>query len=132
VRVLVDTSVWSLLYRRSGPADHRAVRKLTALLEGDQELVLTCLILEEFLQAFQSEAVFRKMALHLEPFPLLPITRSVCVRAARLQRECAAAGIAAATVDCQIAATAIEHECLLLTADADFERIAELSPLRLA
>jgi predicted nucleic acid-binding protein len=130
--VLVDTSVWSLLFRRGGPADHDAVRKLTALIEGDQELALTCVILQEALQAFRSESVSRRVAGYLEPFPLLDITRTVCVRAARLHRKCASEGVAATTIDCQIAAAAIEHGCPLLTADRDFERIAAVSPLRLA
>jgi len=89
-------------------------------------------ILQEVLQAFRSDSTFRRVAGHLDHFPLLEVTREVSVRAARLYRTCASRGIAAATVDCQIAAAAIEHHCLLLTADRDFERIASLSPLRLA
>ena len=130
--VLVDTSVWSLSLRRNAPAKSGAAQKLAALLEDDQDLVLTAVILQEVLQAFRSDSTFRRVAAHLKPFPLLEITRSVCVRASRLHRKCASRGIAATTADCQIAAAAIEHGCLLLTADRDFERVAALSPLRLA
>jgi predicted nucleic acid-binding protein len=130
--VLVDTSVWSLCLRRGGPAEHVAVRKLTRLLDGGEELLLTGLILQEILQAFRREATFRKVAARLDPFPLLEMTRQVHVATARLYRRCAGKGIAATTADCQIAAAAIEHGCLLLTADRDFERIAKVSRLRLA
>jgi hypothetical protein len=131
VRVLVDTSVWSLSLRRTGPVDHPTVRKLQALLKGHEDLVLTGTILQEVLQAFRDDSTVRRVAASLEPFPLLPLGRPHYVAAARLHRQCAAHGVAASTIDCQIAAAALEHGCLLLTADDDFRRIAEYTPLRL-
>lgn len=132
MRILVDTSVWSLALRKGGPADDPAVRKLAALLDGNQDLVLTGLILQEVLQAFRSDASFRRVASHLEPFPLLELTRGSYIQAAELHRKCASKGIAATTGDCQIATAAVQHDCYLLTADKDFERIAKISPIRLA
>ena len=75
---------------------------------------------------------FSKVARHLDPFPLLDLGRRDFVAAASLHRVCASTGVSASTADCQIAAAAIRHECLLLTADRDFDRIARLSPLKLA
>jgi predicted nucleic acid-binding protein len=132
MRVLVDTSVWSLSLRREGPADHVAVVKLTTLIDRNTSLVLTGLILQEILQAFRSDREARRVARYLEPVPLLQLARSDYVAAASLRRRCAAEGVAASTADCQIAAAAIGHKCALLTADADFERIAEVSRLSLA
>ena len=131
MRVLVDTSVWSLSLRRGGPADHPAVRRLASLLEEGADVVLTGIILQEILQAFRSESAFRKAARYLAPFPLLALTWDDHVAAARLHRRCAASGVAATTVDCRIATAAIRNDCALLTADEDFRRIAELSELRL-
>lgn len=132
MKVLVDTSVWSRSLRRGGPADDPVVRKLGALLRGQEDVVLTGPILQEILQAFRDEATVQRVTATLEPFALLEQTRHHYVAAARLHRRCASRGIAATTIDCQIAVAAIEHECLLLTADADFQRIAEQAPLRLA
>ena len=132
MRVLVDTSVWSLALRKDGPAGHPAVVKLADYLRSDEDVFLTGLILQEILQAFRSEASFRQVARHLEPFPLLATGRPEAVAAATLHRICAAKGVTASTADCQIATAAIRHECLLLTADRDFERIAKWSALRLA
>ena len=132
MRVLVDTSVWSLALRRKGPADHPAVVRLASLLRANEDLFLTGLILQEVLQAFRSEASFRAMAKHMEPFPLLDLKRPDYAYAAALHRRCAAKGVSASTADCQIAAAAVRHECALLTADRDFERIARLSDLALA
>jgi predicted nucleic acid-binding protein len=132
VRVLVDTSVWSLALRRKGPSVHRSVEKLASLLKEDEDVVLTGSILQEILQAFRSEPSFGRVARHLEPFPLLEMERADFVAAASLHRICASSGVSVSTVDCQIATAAIRHECLLLSADKDFERIARLSPLMLA
>ena len=132
MRVLVDTSVWSLALRKKGPVDHPAVRGLSSLLEANEDVVLTGIILQEVLQAFRSETTFRTVARHLAPFPLLRLDRADYVGAAALHRRCAGKGVAVSTADCQIAAAAIRHGCRLLTADADLERIARLSDLALA
>jgi predicted nucleic acid-binding protein len=130
VTVLVDTSVWSLSLRKSGPADHPAVRQLASLLDGGEDVVLTGLILQEILQAFRKDTVLRKMARYLEPFPILRLRRDDYLEAAKLHRKCAANGISTTSADCQIAAAAIRHGCSLLTTDRDFERIAGLSSLK--
>ncbi|HKB14734.1 MAG TPA: PIN domain nuclease, partial [Planctomycetota bacterium] len=115
-----------------GPPDPPGVRKLGAFLRGDGEVVLTGLILQEVLQGFREERAFRAVSLDLESIPLLRSSRADFVAAAALHRRCAASGVSASTADCQIASAAIRHRCRLLTADRDFERIARLSPLRLA
>jgi predicted nucleic acid-binding protein len=132
MRVLVDTSVWSLSFRKKGPAAHPSVAKLRALLEAHEDVVLTGLILQEILQAFRSDTAFQSVAAALDAFPLLPLERDDCIGAAALHRRCAAAGVSASTADCQIAVAAIHHGCLLLTADEDFRRMTSLSALRLA
>lgn len=131
MKVLVDTSVWSLSFRKR-PTGHPAVAKLAALLRAGEDVFLTGLILQEILQAFRSDASFKKAAIHLEPFPLLELGRSDFIAAAALHRKCAAEGISVSTADCQIAMAAIRHDCLLLSADQDFTRIARISSLRLA
>jgi len=132
MRVLVDTSVWSLAFRKGGPADHPAVRKLAHLLDSYEDLVLIGIIEQEILQAFRSESMFRKVARNLESFPILPLERADYVAAARLHRKCASKGVTTSTADCLIAAASIRHGTLLLTADRDFEQIARHSTLKLA
>jgi predicted nucleic acid-binding protein len=130
--VLVDTSVWSLALRKGGPADHPAVRKLNAFLVGDEDLFLSGLILQEILQAFREDATFRRLITYFEPFSLLPLGRRSYIAAAELHRNCRSKGISVTTADCQIATAAVENDCLLLTADKDFEHIARHSGLKLA
>ena len=131
MRVLVDTSVWSLALRKKGPAAHPAVALLTELIRTGEDIFLIGLIFQEVLQAFRSEASFRTILRHLEPFPLLALERSDYSRAATLHRICAANGLGASTADCQIASAAIGRGCQLLTADEDFVRIARARELEL-
>ena len=130
--MLVDTSVWSRALRRDAATAglHASVARLDAIL-GKADVVLVGIVLQETLQGFRDERSFRKVQRALEPFPLLPLSRDDHASAARLHRDCAAAGVATSTTDCLIAAAVLSHKCALLTADADFERIARLRPLRL-
>lgn len=131
MRVLVDTSVWSLSLRKKSPSGHPAVNKLTNLLESGEETFLTGLILQEILQAFKTDAAFSKIRRYLEPFPILEMHRDDYIASARLYRICASKGIVTSTADCQIAAAAIRNGCNLLTTDVDFRRIARVSDLKL-
>ena len=131
MKVLVDTPVWSAALRRHArDSEPAAVLHLRKLIDRGS-VVLSGLVLQEVLQGFRNDAHFRKARLALEAFPLLLLDRAHYVAAAELRRRCAAAGVAASTVDCQIAASAIRHRCALLTTDADLTRIAEHSPLKL-
>lgn len=132
MRVLVDTSVWSLALRRGGPAEDPAVVRLQEFLDSGEDLFLSSLILQEILQAFRSEAMASRVASHLEPFPLLPAVAEISLAAASLYKLCKEKGLGASTIDCHIAASAIENGCQLLTTDRDFAQMTTVSPLRLA
>lgn len=128
MRVLVDTSVWCLALRRKGLSTNSTVVKPISLLQEDEDVVPIGLIL----RAFRSDSSFRRVARHLEPFPLIELERRDFIAAASLHRDCASTGVSVSTADCQIATAAIRHDCLLLSADKVFERIARLSALQLA
>jgi predicted nucleic acid-binding protein len=89
-------------------------------------------ILQEILQAFKNKTVLKRVTEHLDAVPLLTLDRDGYKAAAAIHRKCASKGITASTVDCQIAEAAIRNNCLLLTADKDFESIAKHTDLRLA
>jgi predicted nucleic acid-binding protein len=129
--VLVDTSVWSLAFRKRGPAEHAQVTKLAELAEARDEIAITGTILQEVLQTFRDESAFSLIEAKLEPLVFLTLGRVAFVEAARLHRRCAARGFSVSTADCQIATSALRYKCSLLTADSDFERIARVCDLSL-
>ena len=131
MRVLVDTSAWSLALRKKGPAGHPVVEKLRVLIETNQPIVITGLILQEILQAFRDEKTAKRIEKELQSVPLLQLSRKDYVGAAGLKRKCAARGISVTTADCQIAQAAIANQCTLLTNDRDFVRISDVCGLKL-
>jgi len=130
VKVLVDTSVWSLAFAGRKKSESEPVKRLARTVE-DGEVVLLGVILQETLQAFRRELDFRRAAKALAVFPLLQLSRADYVEGARIHRLCAGRGIVASTTDCQIAAASVTNGCALLTTDLDFSRIAEVCRLKI-
>ena len=124
--IVVDSSVWSLVLRRSrvdegnpwGEAFRRHVR------EGDG-VVLAGPILQELLTGIRWPEEFDRLTQSLSHFPLLPASRETYVLAAQISNHCRSDGVQATPADCLIAAGCVEHHYPLLTADRDFVRIAE-------
>ena len=131
MRVLVDTSVWSLALRRKIPSAQTEVLRLTELISDGQPIFLTGIILVEILQGIKEQPQSLRMRQYLEVFPLIELDRAGYINAARLSSRCRSKGIQSGTVDALIAQTAIEHGCYLLTADQDFAQIARYSDLKL-
>jgi hypothetical protein len=132
VKVIVDTSVWSLALRRDDPVRGREVELLQELIGGRDVVCLTGTILQETLQGFRSDERFKRLVRSLAPFPLVRLARADYVFAAEIRTICRSAGLQVGTMDAQIAAAAIRHHCSLLTTDRDFHRIAAHFPLDLA
>lgn len=72
-------------------------------------------------------ADYRQTGELLESLLWLDVTRSCARRAGALQADVMAEGNRLGFNDCVIAATAIEHGHDLVTADADFEEISDLT-----
>ncbi len=101
------------------------------LLEDDEPMAIPSIVLQEVLSGVRTDAAFEQLDQVLTGFPILFATRETHVAAARIRSRCRANGIAAATVDCLIAAHTILIEGELFTTDDDFKRIAKHNALRL-
>ena len=130
--LLVDTSVWSLAFRKGGPVPEPAVMRLATAINDGDDVVLVGAILQEILQAFRRARTLAEVTEALTAFPLLELDRGGYAYAAEIYRTCLSRGVSAGTIDCQIAAAAIRHDAEVLTTDRDFEHIAKHTPLRLA
>lgn len=131
MRVLVDTCVWSLALARRVPTDSPAVLALRRLVEEGDEILVPGVVLQELLQGLRSDEAIGRLRAVLAPFELVAGEAEDFVRAAEIHRAGRARGLALATIDALIAAMAVRRDAALLTTDADFERIAEVVPLRL-
>lgn len=128
--LLVDTSVWSLAYRRDAPPNVPVVAALRSALLGGGEVAITGMILLELLRGFVPSAARERILADLAHVQLLEPTREDYVAAAELATACRRSGVQAGSVDALIAQLAIAHHYTMLTTDADFGHIARVVPLQ--
>jgi predicted nucleic acid-binding protein len=131
VTLFVDTSVWSLAFRRDQPGTTPEVRELLRALEAGDSLVTTGLILQELLQGFAGPKSRRQIVDRFAALPLLVPDRSDHVDAAELRNRCRRAGIQVGTIDALLAQLCIRHDLTMLTADKDFRNMAGRSGLKI-
>jgi predicted nucleic acid-binding protein len=126
--LLVDTSVWIDFFR--GRSASHVVALERAIRAGDD--VCVCgLILTEVLQGIKSDVDYRKTATYFKSLVFLPMTYATFIRAAEIYRSLRRNGVTVRRpMDCLIAATAIEHDVLLLHNDRDFDSIETHAALR--
>ena len=123
--LLVDTSVWIEVFRRS-PRVH-----LERLIDFDE--VVTCLpVIQEVLQGFRDERAYQtaRVAMYALPIVAAPLSAQVVDQAIDLYRSARRAGFTIRSgVDCLIAACALRHSLTVLHHDRDFDLLAKISAL---
>lgn len=128
--LLIDTSVWSLAFRRDERSSAPEVRALRQALESGESVVTTGVILQELLQGFAGPRARLDIIDRFSALPLLTPDRQDHIDAAETRNRCRRAGVQIGTIDALIAQLCIRHRLTLLTTDADFERAAAHCPLR--
>ena len=126
-RIVVDTSVLVALYRdRTGETGRRlgeATRGATVLFVPFVEL--------EILQGAGDDNDWSSIATQVAALPKLDIRPSLWSAAARIYFDLRRSDLTVrSTIDCCIAQMCLDHDCLLLHLDGDFEAIATVRPLR--
>jgi predicted nucleic acid-binding protein len=120
VTLFVDTSVWSLAFRRDQVSAVPEVRVLRDALEGGETIVVTGLVLQELLQGFSGPKARKDLIDRFTALPLLTPDRQDHIDAAELRNRCRRAGLQMGTIDAVIAQLCIRHDLTLLTTDKDF------------
>ncbi len=128
--IVVDTSVWVDVLR---DARTPQARRCVELIEGGEPVALTDVIFTELLQGLPSEEEAALVERHLRAFPILRLEGlDDFVLAAGLYRAARRQGVTIRkTLDCLIAAPCVRTGAPLLHADADFDRLASCSSLRI-
>lgn len=131
MKILVDTSVWSLALRRDGDAKEPEVQALKDALLGDDTVVTTGLVLQELLQGFAGPKAQTQIVQRFTALPLLQPDRDDHAAAAGIRNICRRAGIQIGTIDAVLAQLCIRHELALLTTDKDFTLASRHCPLHI-
>jgi predicted nucleic acid-binding protein len=123
VNVLVDTSVWSLAFRRAArhlnAIERAAVEELTELVNGGRAKIIGP-IRQELLSGIKTSAQFEELCANLRSFPDEGVRTSDYEEAARASNLCRSKGIAPCPVDILICAMAGGRKWSVFTTDPDF------------
>ncbi len=127
--ILVDTSVWIDFLKGAESRERHALHRL---IEEEEEISITEIVLTEILQGIKEDEDFKRVKDYLLEFSVHgPKGIETYLKAAEIYRECRKKGkTVRKTVDCIIAAMCIENSLTLLHKDNDFDIIEECAGLK--
>ncbi len=99
VSLLVDTSVWSLAFRRDAEASTPAVEVLRSALEGAEQVFTTGLVLRELLQGFARPKARSQRIERFAALAFLQPDREDHIEAAEVRNPCRRSGVQIGTID---------------------------------
>ena len=124
MKVLVDTSVWSLALRRSknttlSPEQQNVVSALADLMR-DGRAVMMGAIRQELLSGIKTQVGFEALKSSLTAFEDVPLTMQDYEKAAEVFNTCRANGVQGSNTDFLICAVSINHQLPIFSVDNDF------------
>jgi predicted nucleic acid-binding protein len=128
MRVLIDTSVWSLALRRRKQAQNPEAGELRSLISAHVAEIIGP-IRQEVLSGVRDQAQFERLDTHLAAFPDLPLEAEDYVTAAKFFNLCRSKGIQGSNTDFLICAVAVRHDLAVFTTDGDFPLFAKCLPV---
>ena len=125
MRVLVDTSIWSLALRRDGHVQHPEVLELIT----DHLAEIIGPVRQEVLSGVRDQSQFDRLESHLAAFPDVPLLTEDHVAAGKFFNLCRSKGIQGSNTDFLICAVAVRHDFTVFTTDGDFQLFAKCLPV---
>lgn len=118
--LLVDTSVWSLAFRRDAASDLAEVITLQRALEGADQVFTTGLVLQELLQGFSGPKSRSQLVDRFSALAFLQPDREDHIEAAEVRNSCRRGGVQIGTIDAILIQLCVKHDLVLLSSDNDF------------
>lgn len=129
--LLVDTSVWSLAFRRDAEASIPSVEVLRHALEGADQVFTTGLVLQELLQGFTGPKARSQLIERFAALAFLQPDREDHIEAAEVRNTCRRNGIQIGTIDAVLIQLCLRHDLVLLSTDNDFQSASKQIKFRL-
>lgn len=131
MKVVVDTSVWSLALRRNtSPALPAEALSLESLIRENRVVMLGC-IRQELLSGIRYPEQFDRLRDHLRAFPDLRLNSKDYEGAAQMSNQCRARGVQGSNTDYLICAAAARRNLAIFTTDQDFLHYRDVIDIRL-
>ncbi len=135
MKILVDTSVWSLALRRpkniSISLAQQATINALADLVRDGRAVLIGAIRQELLCGIKTQRQFETLRESLVAFEDVALSRQVYESAAQTFNTCRANGVQGSNTDFLICAVSIHHQLPIFSTDGDFVMYRRWLPVHL-
>jgi len=118
MRVLVDTCIWSNVFRYKNPIleDKQCLMKLVA----DDRALIIGPIRQEFLSGIREIGKYHGLREALRAFPDLPLKTELFELGAEMFNDCRRKGVSASAVDMMICSAAKYYGLEIWTEDPDF------------
>jgi len=129
VKVLVDTSVWSLAFRRRQGVQPQALELQRLVQEGLVEIIGP--IRQELLSGFSEPKQFENLRSHMASFEDLPLLKAHFETAAEFSNRCRKHGVQGSSTYFLICAVGSIERCSIFTTDQDFHHFAKHLPINL-
>jgi predicted nucleic acid-binding protein len=129
--LLVDTSVWSLAFRRDADASLPEVKTLQHALEGADQVFTTGWVLQELLQGFAGPKARSQLIERFAALGFLQPDREDHIKAAEVRNACRRSGVQIGTIDAVLIQLCLKHDLVLLSSDNDFGAAAKHIKFRL-
>ena len=130
MKVLVDTSIWSLALRRGTSKDQEPARELSELIKEVRVQIIGP-IRQEILSGIKSQKQLKNLRLYLSEFPDLSLETVDYEKAAEFFNINMRNGIQGSNTDFLICSVAYHQDLEIFTASKDFEQFQKHIPIKL-
>lgn len=130
MKVIVDTSIWSLTLRRQKHKKEIVSDKLMQIIE-DGRIVMLGAIRQEILSGIKNKNHFELLKKHLRPFTDLILKLEDYELAAEFFNICRAKGVQGSNTDFLICAAAVNNNFRIYTGDKDFDLFKKHIPIQM-
>ena len=130
MKVVIDTSIWSLAFRRKTPILSPHTSLLTEIIK-DGRAVLIGVVRQELLSGIRHTEQYNRLRNQLRSFPDHQFEVEDYEIAAAYSNTCMTNGIAASMIDFLICAFATRRSYQIFSSDPDFGHFSQHLPLSL-
>ena len=130
MKVIVDTSVWSLYFRRKKAPECTEIDAFHDLV-SEGRAVLLGVVKQELLSGIKENVRFEKLLGAFSGFEPLLANDNDHILAARFFNQCRTKGIQGSFIDYLICAQAVNGKMSILTTDQDFQNYSDCLGLQI-
>ena len=131
MKVLVDTSVWSLAFRKKNRSEiEEGIVEVLSELIRDTNAVIIGPVRQEILSGISAQDIFEDLRTKLSIFKDLEIQTSDFEQAAAFFNTCRSHGIQGSHIDYLICSVAVNNNIPILTLDNDFNNYKKYLPIK--